>query len=44
VDHSWKEVFQVKTSSGSKTYSHLTNVVKTALVLPDGNADVEVRQ
>jgi len=34
-------VFKLKTSSGNTKYPHLTNVVKAALVLPHGNADVE---
>ena len=34
------EVFKLKTSSGNKKYPHLKNVVKAALVLPHGNADV----
>ena len=41
VDHYWREVFKLKTSSGSTKYPHLTNVVEAALVLPYGNADVE---
>ena len=41
VDHYWREVFKLKTSSGNTKYPHLTNVVKAALVLPHGNADVE---
>jgi len=41
LDHYWREVFKLKTSSGSTQYLHLTDVVKAALVLPHGNADVE---
>ena len=40
MDHYWREVFKLKTSSGSTKYPHLTNV-KAALVLPHGNVDVE---
>ena len=41
LDYYCREVLRLKTSSGSTKYPHLTNVVKTALVLPYGNADVE---
>ena len=41
VDHYWRDVFKLKTSNGNTKYPHLTNVVKAALVLPHGNADVE---
>lgn len=41
VDHYWREVFKLKTSSGNPKYPHLTNVVRAALVLPHGNVDVE---
>jgi len=34
VDHDWREVYKLKTSSGNPKYQHLTNVVKAALVLP----------
>lgn len=30
-----------KTSNGNTKYPHLTNIVKAALLLPHGNADVE---
>ena len=41
VDHYWRRVFQLTTAVGNIKYPHLAKVVKAALVLPHGNADVE---
>ena len=41
LDRYCREVLRLETSSGSTKYPHLKNVVKTALVLPYGNADIE---
>ena len=41
VDHFWREIFMLKRSDGQPKYPCLTDVVKTALVIPHGNADVE---
>ena len=41
VDHFWRQVFSLQTSFGEARYPYLTNVIKSALILPHGNADVE---
>jgi len=41
VDHFWRQIFSLQTSAGEARYPYLTNVIKSGLVLPHGNADVE---
>lgn len=41
VDHFWREVFSQVSTDSSRKYSALTDVIKMALLLPHGNADVE---
>ena len=41
VDHFWRKVDQLKDSSGQRKFSSIMKVVKTALVLGHGNAEVE---
>ena len=41
VDHFWREVFSHATSNDTRKYATLTDVLKMALSLPHGNADVE---
>jgi len=41
VDHFWREVFSQTTSNYTKRYPIVTDVLKIALNLPHGNADVE---
>ena len=41
VDHFWREVFSQTTSNDTKKYPTVTDVLKMALSLPHGNADVE---
>lgn len=41
VDHFWRKVFEIEQSNGKPKYPFLAKVVKHALVLPHGNADVE---
>jgi hypothetical protein len=40
-DHFWREVFSQTTSNDTKKYPTVTDVLKMALSLPHGNADVE---
>ena len=41
VDHYWSSILALKTESGDIKYPSLTKLLKTALSLPHGNADVE---
>ena len=41
VDNSWPKVFGIETATGDKKFSLLTRVVKSALCILHGNADVE---
>jgi hypothetical protein len=41
VDHFWREVFFQTISNDIKKYHTVTYVLKMALSLPHGNADVE---
>ena len=41
VDHYWRRIFKLQTTNGNSRYPLLTRIVKTALVLPHGNSDVE---
>ena len=41
IDHYWRDILQLKTSSGKDKYTRLEKVVKGVLALPHGNADVE---
>ena len=41
VDHFWRDIFVLKRSGGQPKYPCLTDLIKTALVIPHGNADVE---
>ena len=40
-DHYWRRIFKLQTTNGNSKYTLLTRIVKTALVLPHGNSDVE---
>ena len=41
VDHKWRDIFQFQRTNGNPRYHVLTRIVKAALVLRHGNADVE---
>lgn len=41
VDQYWNRIFSLKTVFGDPKYPQLTRLVKTILVIPHGNADVE---
>jgi hypothetical protein len=41
VDHYWREMLSITTADGTLKYPFLSMLVKTALVLPRSNADVE---
>ena len=41
VDHYWRDIFQLQTANANPRYPLLTKVVKSALILPHGNSDVE---
>ena len=41
VDHYWREVFKIKTTSGETKYNQLQKVVKSVLSLQNANAAVE---
>ena len=41
VDHFWRKVDELKDSTGERKYPSIMKVVKTALVLGHGNAEVE---
>ncbi len=41
VDHYWRDVFKTKSTDGQKKFPVLEKVVKSILILPHGNADVE---
>lgn len=41
IDHFWRTVFDVKYENGASQYPNSSLVVKTALSLSHGNADVE---
>ena len=41
VDHYWRRIFKLQKTNGNSRYPLLTRIVKTALVLPHGNSDVE---
>jgi len=41
IDRYWREVFQLKTSLGTKKFHSLEKLVKCALALSHGNADIE---
>ncbi len=42
VDHYWRDcVFPIKTSTMEQKYPTLEKVIKTALIIPHGNSDVE---
>ena len=41
VDHYWRCIFKLQKTNGNSRYPLLTRIVKTALVLPHGNSDVE---
>ena len=41
IDHYWRDILQLKTSSGKDKYTRLEKVVIGVLALPHGNADVE---
>ena len=41
VDHYWRRIFKLQTTNGNSRYLLLTRIVKTALVLPHGNSNVE---
>ena len=40
VDHYWREVFKIKTTSGETKYNQLQKVVKSVLSLQNANAAV----
>jgi hypothetical protein len=41
VDHYWREILAITTADGVQKYPTLAVVVKTALIIPHSNADVE---
>ena len=41
VGHYWRRIFKLQKTNGNSRYPLLTRIVKTALVLPHGNSDVE---
>lgn len=41
IDHYWKAVIEQKGSTGELKYPTLSKVIKAAIILPHGNADVE---
>ena len=41
IDHYWRDILRLKTSSGKDKYTRLEKAVKGVLALPHGNADVE---
>ena len=41
VDHYWREVFEIRTTSGETKYNQLQRVVKSVLSLQNANAVVE---
>jgi len=41
VDHYWRNIMSMQTCDGSYKYAKIGHLVKAALVLPHGNADVE---
>ena len=41
VDHYWREVFKIRTTSGETKYNQLQRVVKSVLSLQNANAVVE---
>ena len=41
IDHYWRNIFSMKMEDGKIKYKCLPELVKSALILPHGNADVE---
>ena len=41
IDHYWRYIFSMKMEDGKINYKCLPELVKSALILPHGNADVE---
>ena len=41
IDHYWKNIFSMNMEDGKIKYKCLPELVKSALILPHGNADVE---
>jgi len=41
VDHYWRNIFKIASGEGQTKYPFLQKLIKSALVLPHGNADVE---
>lgn len=41
IDHYWRDILKLETSSGKGKYTRLEKIVKGVLALPHGNSDVE---
>ena len=41
IDSNWTEVFGIESATGDKKYKLLVRIVKSALCIHHGNADVE---
>jgi len=41
VDHYWREILLLKACDGCYKFENMTKLIKTVLLLPHGNADVE---
>ena len=41
IDHYWRNIFSIKMEDGNIKNKCLSELVKSALILPHGNADVE---